>query len=117
MERQGAVVARAASRHAELPEDSELADTSDGAASDTTRLSRAPSLHPSVSGSTVSIGCSLLTIGAGDKTLYWDYQHRSAARADLGHRCRRLVESSYPLCQQRRPLYRRSGFSMAASQG
>eukprot|EP01052_Picozoa_sp_SAG31_P018306 SAG31_NODE_1292_length_8967_cov_2.998985_7_plen_233_part_00 len=44
--------------------------------------SRAPSLHPSVVGSVAS-ACSESTIGAGDETEYWDFQHRVVTRADL----------------------------------
>lgn len=46
------------------------------------------SLHPSVAGTAVSMACSEVTIGAGDATGYWDYQHREVTKADLGHNCR-----------------------------
>jgi len=36
----------------------------------------------------VSEACSTTTIGAGDATAYWDFQHRTVQRTDLGHRCR-----------------------------
>lgn len=49
------------------------------------RASRAPSYHPSVGQS--SAGLSETTIGAGDDTAYWDFQHRKIERRDLGHRC------------------------------
>eukprot|EP00929_Paragymnodinium_shiwhaense_P044046 TRINITY_DN2259_c0_g1_i4.p1 TRINITY_DN2259_c0_g1~~TRINITY_DN2259_c0_g1_i4.p1 ORF type:complete len:247 (-),score=62.55 TRINITY_DN2259_c0_g1_i4:73-813(-) len=52
------------------------------------RASRAPSLHPSLAGSTYSMACSEATIGAGDDTGYWDFQHRVVGAKDLGQRCR-----------------------------
>jgi hypothetical protein len=53
-------------------------------------LSHAPSLHPSLAASGVALSraCSETTIGAGDQTAYWDFQHRTVAVTDLGHRCR-----------------------------
>eukprot|EP00966_Prymnesium_polylepis_P056881 1316499-Prymnesium_polylepis.1 len=36
----------------------------------------------------MSESCSRDTIGAGDATHYWDYQHRAVTRSDLGHKCR-----------------------------
>jgi hypothetical protein len=51
-------------------------------------VSRASSLHPSLAGSAVSLACSESTIGAGDNTAYWDFQHRAVRRTDLGHTCR-----------------------------
>ena len=54
-------------------------------ASRSSRVSHAPSLHPSVA---TSLACSESTIGAGDNTGYWDYQHRKVEKGDLGHRCR-----------------------------
>ena len=46
-------------------------------------VSHAPSLHPSIAGkSVVSMACSESTIGAGDATAYWDYQHREANKAE-----------------------------------
>lgn len=50
-------------------------------------FSKAPSLHPSVR-SNVSMACSETTIGAGDRTDYWDFQHRTVVMKDLGHSCR-----------------------------
>jgi len=46
--------------------------------------SKAPSLHPSVA---TSIGLSESTLGAGDDTAYWDFQHRKVEKKDLGHKC------------------------------
>ena len=56
-----------------------------------TTYSTAPSLHPSVR-SAYSMGCSETTIGAGDNTSYWDFQHRAATMKDLGHTCRECKE-------------------------
>jgi len=47
--------------------------------------SKAPSFHPSVGQS--SVGLSESTIGAGDDTAYWDFQHRKVEKKDLGHKC------------------------------
>ena len=44
----------------------EADDGTDGAASSATRFSCAPSLHPSMAGTAVSMACSEVTIGAGD---------------------------------------------------
>jgi hypothetical protein len=60
-------------------------DWPDDGASAATGVSRAPSLHPSVA---VSEACSESTIGAGDDTEYWDFQHRTSTKKDLGHTCR-----------------------------
>lgn len=64
------------------------ADEWDDAASENTSASRAPSLHPSLAGTAISLACSEVTIGAGDDTEYWDFQHRAATAKDLGHTCR-----------------------------
>jgi hypothetical protein len=52
-----------------------------------TTFSAAASLHPSLR-STYSMACSEITIGAGDNTAYWDFQHRTVVMKDLGHTCR-----------------------------
>lgn len=62
-----------------------------------------PSLHPSVAR---SIACSESTIGAGDATLYWDYQHRTCMRVDLGHKCR---ECRQPFTRVGEPITERRG--------
>ena len=69
-----------------------VADIAMGSMSDSvsiaSRVSIAPSLHPSMAGTVISEACHPETVGAGDDTTYWDYQHRSVAKADLGHKCR-----------------------------
>lgn len=50
-------------------------------------FSATPSLHPSIR-SSYSMACSEITIGAGDNTGYWDFQHRTVTAKDLGHTCR-----------------------------
>ena len=52
------------------------------------------------------MACSEDTIGAGDQTNYWDYQHRKVERADLGHRCR---ECRRPFKKLGEPLTERRG--------
>ena len=105
--RQGRANATAGSRRAvETPLVAEPDDGADGAASVATRFSNAPSLHPSLAGSCVSAACSEVTIGAGDETGYWDYQHRLSTRADLGHRCR---ECKRPFERVGEPLTERRG--------
>ena len=81
-------------------------DDDDGARSVASRASRAPSMHPSMAGTVVSRACSESTVGAGDATEYWDYQHRAATRADLGHRCR---ECGAPFAEIGEPLTERRG--------
>ena len=70
------------------------------------RVSRAPSLHPSMAGTTISMACSEYTIGAGDDTGYWDFQHRTVEPKDLGHRCR---ECRQPFRHLGGPLTERRG--------
>ena len=70
------------------------------------RASRAPSLHPSMAGTTISMACSEHTIGAGDDTGYWDFQHRTVEAKDLGHRCR---ECKRPFRHLGDPLTERRG--------
>jgi len=87
-------------------DDPELRDTFDGAVSLTSRFSKAPSVHPSLAGSVaVSQACSEATIGAGDDTRYWDFQHRKVEKRDLGQRCREcrrpFVTFGDPLTERR----------------
>ena len=56
----------------------------DDAKSMASRASHAPSLHPSMAGTVISQACHSETIGAGDETMYWDFQHRLVERGDLG---------------------------------
>ena len=79
LERQGRGNATGAQRRAlPMPGEDEVEDGSDDAdhASVNSFSSAARSIHPSVAGSTVSLSCSDVTIGAGDATDYWDYCHR-----------------------------------------
>ena len=83
LERQGRGNATGAQRRAlpmpgEDEAEGEAEDGSDDAdhASVNSFSSAARSIHPSVAGSTVSLSCSDVTIGAGDATNYWDYCHR-----------------------------------------
>ena len=86
-------------------------DELEGRADDITSLggrslaSHAPSLHPSVM-STYSAACSEATIGAGDETGYWDYQHREVVIKDLGHTCRECKKTFRKLGE---PLTERRG--------
>lgn len=75
-------------------------------ASVASRASKAPSLHPSLAGSVVSMACSETTIGAGDDTGYWDFQHRRCERKDLAHRCR---ECRMPFTTLGEPITERRG--------
>ena len=84
--------------------DGESAD--DDGASVYSRYSHAPSLHPSMAGSVMSEACHPDTIGAGDETMYWDYQHRTVERQDLGHKCR---ECRLPFTTIGEPLTERRG--------
>ena len=68
-------------------------------------VSNAPSLHPSIT-SAYSAACSEITIGAGDSTGYWDYQHRNTVTKDLGHTCR---ECKRPFKKLGEPLTERRG--------
>lgn len=79
--------AGASRRRVELTDDGN-GEAADDGASVFSRSSLAPSLHPSVAGTMASEACHSETVGAGDETLYWDYQHRAVQRQDLGHRCR-----------------------------
>ena len=54
----------------------------------------------------MSEACHPDTIGAGDDTAYWDYQHRTVERADLGHKCR---ECKRPFTTIGEPLTERRG--------
>ena len=78
----------------------------DDAASSTTTASRAPSLHPSLAGTAISMACSDATIGAGDDTEYWDFRHRAVTAKDLGHTCR---ECRLPFATIGEPLTERRG--------
>jgi len=69
-------------------------------------ISHAPSLHPSIALSSMSRGCSDVTIGAGDNTEYWDYAHRVSVRSDIGHTCR---ECRLPFTKLNEPLTERRG--------
>eukprot|EP00392_Amoebophrya_sp_AT5.2_P010235 g10288.t1 len=99
--RQGRGVATAASRRAVPMVELEVATRR-------TTFSAAPSLHPSLahSGVAQSVACSETTIGAGDDTPYWDYQHRQALRSDLGHMCR---ECRKPFTRVGEPITERRG--------
>lgn len=74
-------------------------------ASRSSRVSRAPSLHPSLAGSTASTALSESTIGAGDDTGYWDFAHRTVEKGDLAHRCR---ECKRPFMKLGEPLTERA---------
>lgn len=78
----------------------------DGMSTASGAFSVAPSLHPSMAGSTVSHACSEVTIGAGDDTGYWDFCHRAATKKDLGHNCR---ECKRPFTKVGDPLTERRG--------
>ena len=69
------------------------------------------SLHPSLAGSTISLACSEVTIGAGDDTNYWDFQHREVTAKDLGHTCR---ECRQPFRFIGDPLTERRGARIAS---
>ena len=87
----------------DLDNENEFDEGDDGADSIASRASRAPSMHPSVA---YSMACSESTIGAGDETGYWDYQHRVVEKKDLGHRCR---ECRMPFRSLGDPLTERRG--------
>jgi len=104
LQRTGRANATGASRRAETVEDGAADDLSD-ILSVATKFSHAPSLHPSsVSG--MSEACHPETIGAGDMTQYWDFQHREAQRNDLGHKCR---ECRMPFTMIGEPITERRG--------
>ena len=104
LQRTGRANATGASRRAETVEDGAADDLSD-ILSVATKFSHAPSLHPSsVSG--MSEACHPETIGAGDMTQYWDFQHREAQRNDLGHKCR---ECRMPFTTIGEPITERRG--------
>ena len=88
--KRGRANATAGSRHAaEMPTEEAASHADDDLASVASGLSLGGrSLHPSVAGTTISMACSEVTIGAGDDTGYWDYKHREVTRSDLGHNCR-----------------------------
>ena len=91
LEKQGRVNASSSSRVAEVMYNDDDEVVEDGVSvSGRSTYSQTPSLHPSVisSGSVYSMACSETTIGAGDNTAYWDFQHRKAVAKDLGHTCR-----------------------------
>jgi len=107
--RQGRSNATAASRRAvAMPDfgEDELENGRDGAESSASRVSHAPSLHPSMAGTVISRACSEVTIGAGDDTGYWDFQHRAVTKSDLGHNCR---ECKLPFQRVGEPLTERRG--------
>jgi len=54
----------------------------------------------------MSEACHPETIGAGDMTQYWDFQHREAQRNDLGHKCR---ECRMPFTMIGEPITERRG--------
>jgi hypothetical protein len=97
----------ASRKKAEMLVDNEEEGTpGDDAASVFSRFSHAPSLHPSMAGSMMSEACHPETIGAGDDTEYWDFQHRMVEKQDLGHRCR---ECRMPFTTIGDPLTERRG--------
>lgn len=72
-----------------------------------------PSLHPAITtASAVATSAAPATttaaasVGAGDETQYWDYQHRRVERKDLGHKCR---ECKQPFATLGAPLSERRG--------
>jgi hypothetical protein len=89
-----------------MVDEGEMGDVQSVADSVASRFSRAPSIHPSVSGSMVSLGCSETTIGAGDDTGYWDFQHRVCGKEDLGRQCR---ECKQPFTTLGEPITERRG--------
>ena len=96
----------ASRKKAEMLEDDDGPSAGDDSASVYSRFSHAPSLHPSMAGSMMSEACHPETIGAGDDTKYWDFQHRSVEKQDLGHRCR---ECRMPFTTIGDPLTERRG--------
>jgi len=89
-------------------DDEMLNEDEDGGASVGGRsmMSHAPSLHPSIAHSQVSMACSEVTIGAGDNTGYWDFAHRVSTKNDLGHNCR---ECKLPFTRLGEPMTERRG--------
>ena len=59
-------------------------------------------LHPSMVGSLMSEACHPETIGAGDDTKYWDFQHRVVEKHDLGHAAVGVGCPSRPLATRSR---------------
>jgi len=104
--RQGRSNATAASRRAVAMPDFDEDEPDSGHDGAESSVSRAPSLHPSMAGTVISKACSEVTIGAGDGTGYWDFQHRAATRGDLGHNCR---ECKLPFTRVGEPLTERRG--------
>eukprot|EP00928_Gymnodinium_smaydae_P049553 TRINITY_DN33277_c0_g1_i1.p1 TRINITY_DN33277_c0_g1~~TRINITY_DN33277_c0_g1_i1.p1 ORF type:complete len:298 (+),score=61.34 TRINITY_DN33277_c0_g1_i1:45-938(+) len=104
--RTGRANAASSSRaRADLPAEASGGAVEDGA-SVVSRGSVAPSLHPSMAGTVMSQACHPDTVGAGDETLYWDFQHRTSTRADLGHTCR---ECKKPFASIGEPMTERRG--------
>eukprot|EP01062_Namystynia_karyoxenos_P080956 TRINITY_DN8815_c0_g1_i1.p1 TRINITY_DN8815_c0_g1~~TRINITY_DN8815_c0_g1_i1.p1 ORF type:complete len:198 (+),score=39.17 TRINITY_DN8815_c0_g1_i1:84-596(+) len=60
--------------------------------------------------STMSVASDAPSIGAGDDTAYWDYQHRQAEPKDLGHLCR---ECKKPFTVMGQPISERRGARIA----
>mmetsp|Transcript_14 Transcript_14/g.16 ORF Transcript_14/g.16 Transcript_14/m.16 type:complete len:232 (+) Transcript_14:386-1081(+) len=91
-----------------MPEgvDDEEVDDAASMVSGLTTASKPASLHPSMAGTVMSAACSESTIGAGDNTEYWDFQHRSVTAKDLGHTCR---ECRRPFTSIGDPLTERRG--------
>ena len=106
LQRTGRAGATAASRRREEVYEEEEGECLDDGATQASRFSHAPSLHPTMAGTVMSEACSRDTIGAGDSTLYWDFQHRTVTRADLGHNCR---ECRMPFATIGDPLTERRG--------
>ncbi|GMH49673.1 hypothetical protein TrLO_g5849 [Triparma laevis f. longispina] len=112
LKRKGQENAGESSRSAEVlifdDDDASLLEDIDGGASVGGRsmMSHAPSLHPSIAQSQVSMACSEVTIGAGDNTGYWDFAHRVSTKNDLGHNCR---ECKLPFGKLGEPMTERRG--------
>jgi hypothetical protein len=106
-QRQGRGNATAASRQrVEWSVEEEEGSAECDSATVATRVSHVPSMHPSMAGTLRSVACSEATIGAGDDTKYWDYAHRAAVKADLGHKCR---ECRRPFSAVGEPITERRG--------
>ncbi len=104
--RQGRGNATAASRNA-VPMREDMDNDLDDGTKSVGGVSAVPSIHPSIAASVArSVACSETTIGAGDDTKYWDYQHREAIKSDLGHCCR---ECRKPFSKIGEPITERRG--------
>lgn len=106
--KQGRANATRGSRSCAAAADEGLDQLDDGKSvlgSTASRTSKAPSFHPMSEGQS-SAGLSEVTIGAGDDTAYWDFQHRKIEKRDLGHRCH---ECKMPFQQLGAPLTERRG--------